>query len=127
MAEMQQQTNSKDVGVAKDSSLKVQRVHGVSDAQGVNPKINQDDFFKDLDALVGFGREQNGCSVGRLVAKLDEPLRSKLNEIMRNEKVNSARLVEVLATFGITVGSDVMRRHRRRLFGKDGCKCPIES
>jgi len=128
MAEMQQQTNSKDVGVAKDSSLKVQRVHGVSDAQGVNQKINQDDFFKDLDSLVGTGRGQSGCSIGKLVADLDEPLRSKLNEIMRNEKVNSSRLGEVMLAYGLQVSSsDVLRRHRRRLIGKDGCKCPNES
>jgi hypothetical protein len=128
MAETQQPMSSKDAGNVTGSSSKAQRAHGVSDAQGVNPKINQDDFFKDLDSLVGFGREQAGCSIGRLVAKLDEPLRSKLNEIMRNEKVNSARLGEVMLAYGLQVSSsDVLRRHRRRLLGKDGCKCPNES
>jgi hypothetical protein len=84
--------------------------------------------FKDLDSLVGFGREQAGCSIGKLVAKLDAPLRSKLNEIMRNEKVNSARLGEVMLAYGLQVSSsDVLRRHRRRLLGRDGCKCPNES
>ena len=127
MAETRQPMSSSDAGNATGSSSKAQRAHGVSDAQGVNPKINQDDFFKDLDSLVGFGREQAGCSIGRLVAKLDEPLRSKLNEIMRNEKVNSARLGEVMLAYGLQVSSsDVLRRHRRRLIGKDGCKCPNE-
>ena len=128
MAETQRSTNSSDAGNATDSSLKAPRARGASDVPVVNPKINQDDFFKDLDALVGFGREQAGCSIGRLVSKLDEPMRSKLIQIMKNEKVNSARLAEVMLAYGLQVSSsDVLRRHRRRLIGKDGCKCPNES
>ena len=124
---MQQQMNSSDVGNVTGSSLKAQRVRGVSDVPAVNPKINQDDFVSALDNLVGIWKIQEGCSVGRITRELPEPSRTKFQEALRNEKVNSARLVEVLATFGITVGSDVMRRHRRRLLGKDGCKCPNES
>ncbi len=128
MAETRRSTNSSDAGNATDSSLKAPRARGASDVPVVNPKINQDDFFKDLDALVGFGREQAGCSIGRLVSKLDEPMRSKLIQIMKNEKVNSARLAEVMLAYGLQVSSsDVLRRHRRRLIGKDGCKCPNES
>ena len=128
MAETQQPMSSSDAGNVTGSSSKVQRARGVSDVPVVNPKINQDDFFRDLDSLVGFDRQQTGCSIGRLVAQLDEPLRSKLNEIMRNEKVNSARLGEVMLAYGLQVSShDVLRRHRRRLLGKDGCKCPYES
>ncbi len=124
---MQQQMNSSDVGNVTGSSLKAQRARGVSDVPAVNPKINQDDFVSALDNLVGIWKIQEGCSVGRITRELPEPSRTKFQEALRNEKVNSARLVEVLATFGITVGSDVMRRHRRRLLGKDGCKCPNES
>jgi hypothetical protein len=127
MEEMQQQMNSSDVGNATGSSSKAQRARGVSDVPVVNPKINQDDFASALDNLVGIWKIQEGCSVGRITRELPEPSRTKFQEALRNEKVNSARLVEVLATFGITVGSDVMRRHRRRLLGKDGCKCPNES
>ena len=128
MAETQRPTSSNDAGNVTGSSSKARRARGVSDAQDVSPKINQDDFFKDLDALVGAGREQGGCSIGILVSKLDEPLRSKLTQIMKNEKVNSARLTEVMLAYGLQVSSsDVMRRHRRRLLGKDGCKCPRES
>ena len=127
MAETQQPMSSNDAGNVTGSSSKVQRVRGVLDAQGVNPKINQVDFFRDLDSLIGFGREQGGCSIGKLVAKLDAPLRSKLNEIMRNEKVSSVLLGEVMLAYGLQVSSsDVLRRHRRRLIGKDGCKCPNE-
>jgi hypothetical protein len=128
MAETQQPMSSNDAGNVTGSSSKAQRARGVSAVPVVNPKINQDNFFKDLDSLIGISREQGGCSVGRLVSNLDEPLRSKLNEIMRNEKVNSARLSEVMLAYGLQVSSsDVLRRHRRRLIGKDGCKCPNES
>ena len=128
MAGTQQPMSSNDAGNVTGSSSKARRAHGVSDVPVVNPKINQDDFFKDLDSLVGTGREQSGCSVGRLVTNLDEPLRSKLNEIMRNPKVNSSRLGEVMLAYGLQVSSsDVLRRHRRRLIGKDGCKCSNES
>lgn len=128
MAESQSQMSSSDAGNVTGSSSKARRARGVSDAQDVSPKINQDNFFKDLDALVGAGREQGGCSIGVLVSKLDEPLRSKLTQIMKNEKVNSARLTEVMLAYGLQVSSsDVLRRHRRRLLGKDGCKCPRES
>jgi hypothetical protein len=127
MAETQQPMNSSDAGNVTGSSLKAQRARGVSAVPAVNPKINQDEFASALDDLVGVWKVQEGCSVGRITRELPEPIQTKFKETLRNEKVNSARLVEVLATFGITVGSDVMRRHRRRLLGKDGCKCPNES
>ena len=127
MAETQQPMSSSDAGNVTGSSSKAQRARGVSAVPAVNPKINQDDFSSALDNLVGVWKVQEGCSVGRITRELPEPMRTKFKETLRNEKVNSARLVEVLATFGITVGSDVMRRHRRRLLGKDGCKCPNES
>jgi hypothetical protein len=127
MAETQQPMNSSDAGNVTGSSSKAQRARGVSAVPAVNPKINQDEFASALDNLVGVWKVQEGCSVGRITRELPEPIQTKFKDTLRNEKVNSARLVEVLATFGITVGSDVMRRHRRRLLGKDGCKCPNES
>lgn len=127
MAETQQPMSSSDAGNVTDSSLKARRAHGASDVPVVNPRINQDEFTNALDDLIGLGRINDGCSVGRITRELPEPSQTKFKEALANEKVNSARLVEVLATFGITVGSDVMRRHRRRLLGKDGCKCPRES
>ena len=128
MAETQRPTSSNDAGNATGSSSKARRARGVSGVRGVSPKINQADFFADLDSLVGVGREQGGCHVGALVAKLDEDLRNKLNEIMKNPNVQSAKLAELMANYGLHVSStDVLRRHRRRLVGKDGCKCPRES
>ena len=127
MAGTQQPMSSNDAGNVTGSSSKARRAHGVSDVPVVNPKINQDEFASALDNLVGLWKIQYGCSVGRITRELPEPARTKFKEALVNNKVNSARLVEVLATFNITVGSDVMRRHRRRLLGKDGCKCPNES
>ena len=127
MEETQQPMSSNDVGNATGSSSKAQRARGVSAVPVVNPKINQDEFVSALDELVGVWKVQDGCSVRRITNELPEPARTKFKQALINEKINSARLVELLATFNIAVGSDVMRRHRRRLFGKDGCKCPIES
>lgn len=128
MAETRPQTNTKDAGSATAYSLKAQPAHGVSDALVANLKTNQDDFFADLDRLVDMARPQDGCAVGRLIKSLDEPIKSKLTEVLLNPIINSARLNEVLLKYGFQVSSsDVLRRHRRRMIGKEGCKCPIES
>lgn len=128
MAETQRPTSSNDAGNATGSSSKARRARGVSGVRAVSPKINQDDFFADLDALIGVTREQGGCSVGAFVSKLEEPLKSKLISIMKNEAVSSAKLGELILSYGLPLSStDVLRRHRRRLIGKDGCKCPRES
>jgi hypothetical protein len=126
MAETQRSMNSSDAGNVTGSSSKAQRARGVSDALAVNPKINRDDFLQELDALVGAGRIIDGCSIGLMVSQLDEQLRNKLNEIFMNERVLSSSLADVMRSYGLVVSSsDVLRRHRRRLNGKEGCKCPI--
>lgn len=128
MVETQRSMSSNDAGSVTASSSKAQRARGVSDAPAVNQKINQDNLFADLDSLIGLGRNQDGCAIGKMLRQLDEPLRSKLQEILKNEKVNSARLAEVMLAYGLQVSSsDVLRRHRRRLMGRDGCKCPNDS
>lgn len=126
MAETQQPMSSNDAGNATDSSLRARRARGASDVPVVNLKINQDEFVKDLDSLVGAGRFIDGCAIGLMVSQLDEPLRNKLNEIFMNERVLSSSLADVMRSYGLVVSSsDVLRRHRRRLNGKEGCKCPI--
>jgi hypothetical protein len=118
--------SSSDAGNATGSSSKARRARGASDVPVVNLKINQDEFLKDLDSLVGAGRIIDGCAIGLMVSQLDEPLRNKLNEIFMNERVLSSSLADVMRSYGLVVSSsDVLRRHRRRLNGKDGCKCPI--
>lgn len=130
MAETQQPMSSNDAGNVTGSFSKAQRAHGVSDAQGVNPKINQAELINDINALIGRSRENRhnwGCSVGKMVDELEASLRNKLNEIFLNEKIDSMALCRVLTTHGLAVSSpDVLRRHRRRLMGKDGCKCSRE-
>lgn len=126
MGETQQPMSSKGAGNATGSSSKARRVRGASDVPVVNPKINQDDFLNELDSLVGAGRIIDGCAIGLMVAQLDETLRDKLNEIFTNERVLSSSLADVMRSYGLVVSSsDVLRRHRRRLNGKEGCKCPI--
>jgi len=128
MAGTRRRTNTKGAGNATGSSSKAQRARGASAVRAVNPKINQDDFFADLDSLIGVTREQGGCSVGAFVSRLEEPIKTKLIDIMKNESVSSAKLSELLLSYGLPLSStDVLRRHRRRLIGKDGCKCPRES
>ena len=126
MAGTRQRTSSKGAGNATGSSLKARRARGALDVPVVNPKINQDDFLNELDSLVGAGRIIDGCAIGMMVSRLDEPLRNKLNEIFMNERVLSSSLADVMRSYGLVVSSsDVLRRHRRRLNGKEGCKCPI--
>ena len=124
MAETQHSMNSSDAGNATGSSSKAQRARGVSDAPVVNPKINQVDFFNDLDALIG-SKHEGGCSIGYMVSKLEAPIQKKLNEIFINKNIESAKLAQLMSAYGLTVSSsDVLRRHRRGLQGRDGCKCP---
>lgn len=128
MGETQQQMSSNGAGNATAFSSKARRDRGVSDVQDVSPKINQDEFFSDLDSLINTAANQGGCTIGRMIKSLDEPLQSKLNDIMLNPTVQSARLAEVLTKHGLVIpSSDVLRRHRRRMSGKEGCKCPRES
>ena len=127
MAETQQQTNSSAAGNATGSSSKQRPVRGASVAPDASQKINQADFISQLENLEGKGRNQSGCSVGALTNSMEEPMKSKFKAALINPNVQSARLAELLAQYDITIGSDVMRRHRRRLMGKDGCRCPLES
>lgn len=127
MEESLKQTSSKDVGNATDYSLNQPRARGALDVQGVNQKINPNDFLSQLDSIVEVPHRLAGCRVGRIVHALDEPMKTKFIEALMNDNIQSSRLVEVLAQFNIAVGSDGMRKHRRRLRGKDGCGCPVES
>lgn len=128
MAETRKLMSSKGAGNATDFSSSQPHDLGVSDAHGVNLKTKHDEFFKDLDALVGKGRLQGGCSIGYFMDELEQPIKDKLEEIMKNENVQSTRLANLLKKYGLEISStDVLRRHRRRLQGRDGCMCYRES
>jgi hypothetical protein len=124
MAETQRQTSSKGAGNATDSSLSRLRDHGVSDVLGVSQKINLDDFASKLDSLNGKktlpGHE---CAMGKLMRELPESFSSKLMATLINPSVEGTAITKVLADFGFEMSSNVVRRHRRRLQGLDGCKC----
>jgi hypothetical protein len=124
MAETQRQTSSKDVGSATDSSLNRQRARGVFDVLGVSQKINLDEFTSKLESLNGKktlpGHE---CAMGKLMRELPEAFSSKLAETLINPSIEGTAITKVLADFGFEMSSNVVRRHRRRLQGLDGCKC----
>ena len=126
MAETRKKTSSKGVGDATGYSSSMQHDLGAQDVADAKVKINQpENFLSDLDDLIGVGRLNYTCSVKRAVESLDEPLKSKLEQAIINESIVAARLTEMLRKYDINISSDVMRRHRRRMLGKDGCSCPI--
>ena len=124
MAETQRQTSSKGAGNATDSSLSRLRAHGVSDVQGVSQKINLDEFTARLDSINGKktmpGHE---CAMGKLMRELPEAFSSKLMETLVNTSVEGTAITKVLSDFGFELSTNVIRRHRRRMQGLDGCKC----
>lgn len=124
MAGTQRQTNSKGVGSATGSSSSRQRARGVLDVQGASQKINQDEFFSKLDSLYGKktlpGHE---CAMGKLLRELPEPFSAKLTEALLNPSVEGTALTKLLADYGFEMSSNIVRRHRRRMQGLDGCKC----
>ena len=65
--------------------------------------------------------------MGRIVEEVDEPVKSKLKEALLNEQIEASMLVPLLQEYGYEVSSNIVRRHRRRMLGKDGCKCQRES
>jgi len=125
MAETQQQTRSKGAGNATDSSLSRRRARGVSDAQDVSQRISLDDFTSRLDSLYGMKTlPGNECAMGKFIRELPEAFAIKLSEALLNPSVEGTAITKVLADYGFEMSSNVVRRHRRRMQGLDGCKCP---
>jgi len=124
MAGKQRQTSSKGVGSATGSSLSQQPARGVLDVQGASQKINLDEFTSKLDSLYGKktlpGHE---CAMGKLLRELPESFSAKLTEALLNPSVEGTALTKLLADYGFEMSSNVVRRHRRRMQGLDGCKC----
>lgn len=127
MAETQRQTNSSDVGNATASSSRVRRARGVSDVQGVSQKINQDDFLSRLDSLPIRTTNSGVCAVGKLLKELPESMSLRLNQALQNHSVTATTIALLLNDFGFDISSTTVRRHRRRMDKKDGCKCNNES
>jgi hypothetical protein len=104
--------------------LSRQRARGVSDAQDASQKINLDEFTAQLESLQGKktlpGHE---CAMGKLMRELPTSFSSKLREALMNPSVEGTAITKVLMDFGFEMSSNVVRRHRRRIMGLDGCKC----
>jgi hypothetical protein len=126
MAEQRKKTSSKGAGNATAYSSSTRQGRGVSGVRGVKAPTNPlDSLGSDLDNLIGIGRLAQSCTVQKILDSLDEPLKSKLQSAIVDERIIAARLTETLARYNLKVSSDVMRRHRRRMLGKDGCSCPV--
>jgi len=124
MAEIQKQTNFKDVGNATDSSLNLPPDHGVSVVPDASQIINQDDSIAKLEALLK-NNIPNGCKFGNFLHTLDDPAKSKLLQIVKNPNISVSKISELLTEFGFSVCSDSVRRHRKRLLGQNGCRCSV--
>lgn len=124
MAETQRRTSSRDAGNVTVSYLNQQQDPGVSVAQGANPKINLDDFSSQLESLAGKKTLPGGeCGMGKLLRELPEPIADKLKVALMNQDIEATGICALLKTYGYNVSSNIMRRHRRTMQGKDGCKC----
>ena len=124
MAETQRRMSSKDVGNVTVSYLNQQPDLGVSDAQGASPKINLDEFSAQLDSLTGKKTLPGGeCAMGKLMRELPEPISNKLKQALLNQNIEATGICALLKTYGYNVSSNIARRHRRTMMGKDGCKC----
>jgi hypothetical protein len=124
MAETQRQTSSKGAGNATGSSLSQQPARGVLDVQGVSQKINLDEFTSKVDSLYGKKTLPGGeCAMGKLLRELPKAFSDKLVEALLNPSVEGTALTALLSDYGFEMSSNIVRRHRRRLQGLDGCKC----
>lgn len=126
MAETQRQTSSKGAGNVTGSFSSQQPARGVSDAHDVSQKINLDEFAFQLESLHGKktlpGHE---CAMGKLMRELPASFSTKLREALMNPAVEGTAITKVLTDFGFEMSSNVVRRHRRRMMGLDGCKCQV--
>lgn len=118
-------TSSQDVGGVTESLLSSSLDHGNSTAEDVKQQINN---LVDFDtALSNFipNKKTNGmvCSVKKILDKLENPTKDKLNALMENPQVLSLDLCNLLKQYNFSVSAEVMRRHRRRAKG-GGCSCP---
>jgi hypothetical protein len=124
MAETQRRMSSKDVGNVTVSYLNQQPDLGASDAQDASLKINLDEFSNQLDLLNGKKTLPGGeCGMGKLLKELPESVSEKLKQALLNENIEATGICALLRTYGYIVSSNIMRRHRRTMMGKDGCKC----
>ncbi|MFG2141839.1 hypothetical protein [Streptomyces sp. NPDC048650] len=78
----------------------------------------------DLDALTQAPAARKGppCSVGSVLASVDEETAATLHRILDTRTVSSTAIAEVLSQHGRAVTSYTVARHRRR-GDANGCRC----
>lgn len=66
------------------------------------------------------------CSTQELVETLPAAAQEPLNIALAAKHVPTAKIIEVLASHGLTARAENVNRHRRRLQGGNyACKCPL--
>ena len=84
------------------------------------------DLTDDLDELArkATGPKNKQCAIEWVLGELDEQSRVKLIALLDDEHVSGAQLCKVLTSHGYPIQYSSVIRHRRRLKGNAGCKCP---
>ena len=79
----------------------------------------------DLNALTEAPTTRKGppCSVGAVLATVDEETAAVLRRILDNGTISSTGIADVLSQHGRTVTGYTVARHRRR-GNANGCRCP---
>lgn len=70
-------------------------------------------------------RVHNLCGVGKFVSTLDDDDRKAFKAAMDNPDIQVIAIARTLENNGITLGYDLIARHRRRAIGS-GCRCPAD-
>ena len=84
------------------------------------------DLFSDLDNLTkqSKGPKNRQCTVDWVLNEVDEESREKLVFLLDQDHISSAAISKVLLSHGFDIQHSNIIRHRRRLKGNVGCKCP---
>lgn len=83
------------------------------------------DLISELDLLAAESwKVRTPCMAGRMLENMEPDVRAKVDELLANRKVPSARIAHVLRKWGYEVSYPSLTRHRRRLTDGTGCLCP---
>lgn len=76
-----------------------------------------------MDDILAARRPVRLCAVGELEDTLDATDRAALDAVLTNASIRATEIKAVLATRGVVIPAESIRRHRRRAEG-NGCGCP---
>lgn len=126
MAEKQPRMSTKDVGNATGSSLRALPDLGASDVHDVSQKINQDEFAQKLLELEEEVLKTR-CPLGKIISSLSVELQTKFETVLKNERISSGKIADLLHSMNFDTSKDTVLRHRKTLMGQSGCRCNRES